>query len=522
MADSQAETTSTDEDFAFSSGDQQPCPDCGEMVRSGVVRCWNCGAFMDKEVEKRFLKMQESPPEVLYSDPSMAEEEEASAVATDATFSSGGDSSDEGDDGDFELNVNAGQEKPSSTFKLQMPEPSEPEATTPGTAPEMPAHDAAAEPAAKPVAEPAAAAKEDDDPLMASVMSDLKSRRQSASDGLAKLKGGVRTAGGFIIFCPYGCTIEVKDRNRGSMGKCPKCEAPIVVPVDPPKYKVAAKKQDEGDAAGGAKTFGKYEVWLEDARVHTLPPDKIKLKADAHAKDFATFDFAVSPEKFVLLPLAGKGGLFGGGAKPAETRPKAQELAAAGSDPSKWVESGEAAVFSADQIEAFRIVQPVPSDEPSVFQGIPVFGAGRVVLTLPGAGDEEPRYLSLGVTQFRKLSAMFGKHFGKAEFGKAAGVPLEDRTFKHTCHYTDTPIHALQDLTFYRADPNVELVVAGYQCEHCGLTVSEDGRKKENLGGKAGKGIAKAKCPKCDEKMGHKPLETRKELLEEAEMVSET
>ena len=32
--------------------------------------------------------------------------------------------------------------------------------------------------------------------------------------------------------------------------------------------------------------------------------------------------------------------------------------------------------------------------------------------------------------------------------------------------------------------------------------VSEESRKKEKLGGAAGKGIAKAKCPKCTQKFG--------------------
>ena len=32
--------------------------------------------------------------------------------------------------------------------------------------------------------------------------------------------------------------------------------------------------------------------------------------------------------------------------------------------------------------------------------------------------------------------------------------------------------------------------------------VSEDSRKKEKIGGKTGRGIAKAKCPKCEKKFG--------------------
>ena len=511
MADS---PSTASDDLVFSTGNQQPCPDCGEMVRQGVVRCWNCGAFMDKEVEARFLKMQETPPAVLYSDP--PPEAAAPAVAP----LSDDDTSDSDDDGGFELNTGGS----AGTFSLAGM------GTLPADVDDGAGGDAAGEPEAKasdpssgqPPADPPAPAAEDD-PLMASVMSDLKGRKDREVDTLARLKGGVRTAGGFIIFCPYGCTIEVKDRNRGSMGKCPKCNAPFVVPVDPPNYKTAAKASAKKDGeAGGPAGYGQYGVWLSDVRLHTLPPDKIKLKADAHAKDFQPFDLAISPDKLVLISLAGKGGLFGGGAKPEENRKAVQDLATEGADPKKWLEDATVHTFGAGQIDGFRLVQPVPAGEQSIFQGIPVFGAGRVVLAVPGSGSEEPMYVSLGVTQFREFSAALAKHYGREGVGETAGIPMTDKTFKHTCHYTDVEIHALQDLPFYRADDTVELVVAGYQCEHCGLTVSEDGRKKEGLGGKAGKGIAKAKCPKCGEKMGEKKLETRRELLKEAEMVSET
>jgi hypothetical protein len=38
------------------------------------------------------------------------------------------------------------------------------------------------------------------------------------------------------------------------------------------------------------------------------------------------------------------------------------------------------------------------------------------------------------------------------------------------------------------------------------LVISEDGRKKEKLGGPDGKGLAKAKCPKCKNKFGSNTL----------------
>jgi hypothetical protein len=87
-------------------------------------------------------------------------------------------------------------------------------------------------------------------------------------------------------------------------------------------------------------------------------------------------------------------------------------------------------------------------------------------------------------------------------------VPAEDVFVDYKCHYTDVPIHALQNLEWYQADPAAGVVLAGWKCAACGLAISEDARKKENIGGKGGKGIAKVKCPKCGNKFGEQPLHT--------------
>jgi hypothetical protein len=64
----------------------------------------------------------------------------------------------------------------------------------------------------------------------------------------------------------------------------------------------------------------------------------------------------------------------------------------------------------------------------------------------------------------------------------------------------------LQALEYYQKDPGFKLQTSGWRCGGCGLVVSEDGRKKEKIGGLNGKGIAKAKCPKCGKKFGNNPL----------------
>ena len=89
--------------------------------------------------------------------------------------------------------------------------------------------------------------------------------------------------------------------------------------------------------------------------------------------------------------------------------------------------------------------------------------------------------------------------------GQDSGIPLTDQIKQVTCHYSEESFEILdsENLHLYEADSEINLTLAGRQCQACELIVSEDSRKKEKIGGKAGKGIAKAKCPKCNEKFGN-------------------
>ena len=64
----------------------------------------------------------------------------------------------------------------------------------------------------------------------------------------------------------------------------------------------------------------------------------------------------------------------------------------------------------------------------------------------------------------------------------------------------------LNQLNYYQADPTFTLEVTGWRCAGCKIVVSEAARAEAKLGGANGKGIAKAKCPKCTQKMGNQPL----------------
>ncbi len=55
---------------------------------------------------------------------------------------------------------------------------------------------------------------------------------------------------------------------------------------------------------------------MKDLHLHTVSPDKLKLKADSLLKEFTEYDVAFSADGLLLVNVAKKsGGLFGGGDK---------------------------------------------------------------------------------------------------------------------------------------------------------------------------------------------------------------
>ena len=133
-----------------------------------------------------------------------------------------------------------------------------------------------------------------------------------------------------------------------------------------------------------------------------------------------------------------------------------------------------------------------------MFAGVAVFGDGRIAVRLPKLDDSpNPQFLSFSLSEFRRFAKILEEFYGLAALGADCGVPLEDVYSDRFCHFSNQPLRILENLDFYKGDPGFKLKVIGYKCAGCGLVVSEEARAKENLGGKDGKKIAKAKCPKC-------------------------
>lgn len=451
---------------------ERPCPECGEAVRRGLVRCWNCGAFMEKKIEAHFQQMQANPSPLVFS-----QLPEGEAVSFDE------------DDAGYRLTDDArGGRLLDDLAGLESADAS-----------------AVDSPAAAPDSQIAHSVATGGDVLLQVALEEQREERQRRRRRPA-MTGGAKTPGGFIIFCPYGCKMEVKEQHRGMTGRCPKCGAPFVVPTDPPNYRTIKKPQEAEGAAAAAIT------WIDDLHVHTVPPEKLKLKADSLKGDFTEVDFGFQPDALLLVTYSRKGGgLFGGGGggKKEDVRQQVrahlQEGKPAGSLP-----AGELRRFSREQIEELHVVQPAASRAKSVFQGIPVFGEGRIAVQLPLAGDDAPpEYVSMGITQFRRFAAALAENYGMEGFGAACGVPMEDAlTDVGRCHYFQVQVKGLDPahLKLYQEDPDVKLELSGWKCAACSLVISEDARQKEKLGGKGGKGLAKVKCPKCQQKFGEQPF----------------
>lgn len=293
----------------------------------------------------------------------------------------------------------------------------------------------------------------------------------------------------------------------------------------------------------------KFPLWVNDIHLHEADVKKIKPKPGSLATQFREVDIGLSAEQMVLAGLLKSGGLFsrGGGDKeqirqdfrkflettptkppePAATEPasdaeKPKDEADSKDDPKKddpkkqdakdqnkakpedaGFPLGFQQSISREDVQKLKVVYPAPYVHESAFAGAPIFGEGRIGILLPGEGGKS-QYLSFVLTEFRRFSGGLKKLYGVKDLGLVEGVPLSDKIEKVQCHYSedDFEVLASETIPFYETDPKLNLELVGRRCEHCGLVVSEDARRKEKIGGLNGKGIAKAKCPKCEKKFG--------------------
>lgn len=515
----------TDNKQSTQENSEVSCPNCGEHVRVGVVRCWNCQAFMRADIEQKYHEMISQDRPVIYSDARADVQEDAKEASRsrdrstdqEADFDLGDDVALYAEDGDFEV---AGDDKPAAKTTTSIAETLEPLAASESvekkqpTPPEPKSEESpddsyavakSVESESKPSDDSRSAPTEStgEDHSIATggeALWEIAQTEQSRKSQQKRTQKTVKVRpGSVLVYCPNGHRIEVQERHRGRVGRCPKCKSAFAVPVT-----ISGKKSGNNESTEAQTTIAP-ESHFADLHLHNVDPGKLKLKEGSLAKTFETFDVCLDEEGMLLISLSKKGGLFGEATKPEELRKELFEFLSLGKGLKKAPGENNH-LFSLDDLKQLPVVHPTAYAHESILGGVDVFGPGLIGIRVPKREDDKLEFLALTLTQFRKLREQLQKQCGiELEF-EIDQVPLQDKTTPSLCHYTDEPIKSLNHIVFYENDPEQEIELVGWKCQACGLTVSEDGRKKENIGGKTGKGIAKAKCPKCENAFGKNPL----------------
>ncbi len=531
-------------------GDMEACVNCGEMCRTGLVRCWNCSAFLRPEIEASYRKMRESGRyevehvELPIIDATHVTEEDSlrRRVSTPDSFlashpyavhdSAGGDDFElsgqlqlgDDDDETFDLNEDlllleqpadyVEQSEPETfqlqasseeTFSLQeLPAleelPAVEEPPVQNELVEPPVRDEAGYAIAEaPPAEPAAV---EPPPAPEPPREDelLKIAADEEQD-IQRVRKSLRSKDTFVIFCPQGCRIRVKERHRGMSGKCPRCQSEFVVPRKP-----LAKKTEYGmDASAAPVLSSRYKKWITDLRLHTVEPLKLRIKADSLLNECQAVDVGFSDgDVLIATLLAGK---FG--ANPKKIPPLRQAMLDhflnQGTVETLTVAAKK--VYPTELLAMFTLAQPTPAGTESLFADIPVFGTNRIAVRIPKmADDTHARYLSFCLSEFRSFVEGLLTICGIEGFGDNAGIPLTDSYAKRKCHFSEAAVLELAQINYYEKDPAYKLEVSGWRCAACGIVISEAARLEKKFGGANGKAIAKTKCPKCTQKFGSLPL----------------
>ena len=549
--------------------DMETCAKCGESCRKGLVRCWNCGSFTRPEIEASYRNRVEtldtrsdnqfdlpeldsssvteadsmvrrpwSTPENLIGAPPMAREEDDGAddfeLSDDVHMSDADDSSFDLAD---EIHLQSGETnnapEANPVYSLQSND-------LPPSAPAIPPvdHDMETIPLlGSPSTDAPALATESASPIPMSLPgmesnSRIAEAKSAASpeDELLKiaaaeeaeisqLRKGIRTKDTFVVFCPQGHRIRVREKFRGKSGKCPSCNSAFIVPQKPsPKPK---KRTDVEIATVGAASdhvTGRYSRWLNDVHLHNVIPEKLKIKADSLLNDFQTVDLGFGSREILVVTLVAAGGLFGGAAKkkPAARTAMLEYFLNPDAAPEGLTVASKR-IIAAAAFPQLVLAQPVPVGTDSMFGSIPIFGTGRIAVRLPRAADDKGTlYVSLSLSEFRAFALALQSVCGVEAFGSNSEIPMTDHYEVFKCHYSETQVRSLQQLEYYQKDPNFKLEISGWTCSACKLIVSEDARKKEKIGGLNGKGIAKAKCPKCGQKFGSNPMYAIQETTDAA------
>ncbi|MBC7968364.1 MAG: hypothetical protein H7Z17_20855 [Fuerstia sp.] len=500
-----------------------PCPHCGEMVRTGLVRCWSCNGFMREDIAARYRDMTATPQQIIYSTIPMSQRTDYLPARNDTTK---GEIPKAYDSSGFELSdgvAGTRADSAQSDFEISAGppvKPARPVSPTPAaasTAPKAPANaadgpdkpqnktpggkqtttdktDAVNSASAETTSKPGGKSQANDDDLLSIAMQEEREVKKRRGDKIAE-----RQRKQMLIHCDCGAWIRVSEDQAGKAVRCRQCKKPVNVPQIRRKTE---KKEEKPEAPKLAVT------WIEGVRFFRLAPTSIVLKPGSVADKFIEADLAVTDSQIVVIAFTGadkkKRGLLGKAPKVdrAEQRKQIREQLAATGDFSKLTDV-EVHSIQAGQVPEIRLVQPILKAHESMFAGVPVFGDGRIAVFLPIASEDGMQaYCSQSLTSFRALHEVLKTNFRLELPATENGVPDADKSDQLSCFINQSRVESIRSLIYYQQDPAYELELSGYRCKACTAVISEEGRNKNKLGGANGKGIAKAKCPKCSGKMG--------------------
>lgn len=516
---------------------QEPCPHCGEMVRSGLVRCWSCNQFMRADVAARYRQLTTNPQPIIYSTippesrkdylPPRAEPKanQAAKVVDNDEFKLGSGVNSV-DSGDFEIDggikpvvAPVASPKPPAVPVTPKPTvavdgPDKPESTTQvsgkskGVSPTADATTASTTATAGSTADaqpPATSrGKASEDDLLSFAVEEQKEGKKRRNQKTAE-----RLRKQVLVPCTCGAWIRVNEDQAGKTLRCKQCKQPVVVPG----LKKKAEKQEK-PAAKPETVEQKVVSWIDDAWFHILSPAALVLKPGSLTGKHTEVDIAFDSSGLHVLTFAGtkkKRSIFsfGGGNKKADHQVRRQQIREQVAKTGSFgnLENVEIRKVDVSRIGEVRLVQPVAKVSESMFAGVPVFGDGRIAVFLPIEIDGgKQAFLSFSISGWRVITEQLKSLFGVELNGTENGIPESDKAETLSCFMNQSRIESIKGLIYYQKDAAYTLELTGHKCKSCGTTISEEGRKAAKLGGVKGKGIAKAKCPKCSNKMQAEPL----------------
>lgn len=384
-----------------------------------------------------------------------------------------------------------GPDKPESTTTISgKPKALTPVAeTTPSATAETPSASAA----------PTSRNRGSDDDLLSFAVEEQKEGKKRRNQ-----KNAERLRKQVLVPCTCGAWIRVNEDQAGKTLRCKQCKQPVVVPG----LKKKAEKQEK-PAAKAEAAEKKSISWINDAWFHVLSPAALVLKPGSLTGKHTEVDIAFDSSGLHVLTFAGtkkKRSIFsfGSGNKKADHQARRQQIREQIEKTGNFenLENVEIRKVEASRIGEIRLVQPVAKVSESMFAGVPVFGEGRIAIFLPIEIDGgKQAFLSFSISGWRVIAEQIKTLFGVELHGTENGIPESDKAETLSCFMNQSRIESIKGLVYYQKDSSYTLELSGHKCKSCGTTISEEGRKAAKLGGIKGKGIAKAKCPKCANKM---------------------